>query len=106
MFNKEDAKITLRAVNLLLSFKDKLEEEDLRRAKQSKEFLEAYINGDVILDPWTTDDVKSLTDDDDTEDLTDEIARQVLASVDENHDSEIGINWEVLRENLDIVLGR
>lgn len=51
---------------------------------------------------WNIDDVKSLRDDD-GEQPSDDRCREVLYLADEQHDANIGINWEVLRYWLDEV---
>jgi len=56
---------------------------------------------DSISITWCIDDVRSLAPD---IDLTYEQCREVLAMADNNHDASIGINWDVLRVYLDVVL--
>ncbi len=51
-----------------------------------------------IIVVWTIDDIKSLKGSFDHRDvdLTDEECMEILQIVKNNHDAEIGINWEVL----------
>lgn len=50
-----------------------------------------------IAEGWSTDDVKSTYEDDYPE-MSDEVARYILHTVDRNHDANIGISWDVIRE--------
>ena len=54
----------------------------------SRETIE---KGDAIAVYWHIDDVKSLKND-----LTDEQARQILATLKHRHDASIGVNWDVI----------
>lgn len=48
---------------------------------------------DEITIVWGIDDVKSIA-----EDLTDDQCREVLQMAKNNHDANVGINWEVLEQ--------
>ena len=106
MLNDEQLKITARALDYLLANAD-LSKPQRQYAEAAAGYIDGLINGDIIASYWTIDDVKSLQDDEDEfteeERITDEEARQVLKAADVNHDATIGINWDVLREHLDIV---
>ena len=52
--------------------------------------------GTAIAKVWTIGDVKRLAPD-----LTDEEAMTVLNRVDENFDEAIGINWDVIQNEID-----
>lgn len=111
MFNKVQYQVTKRALEYLLANAEltPLERHEAERACNN---MGALIRGDMILDPWTIDDVKSLIDDDDVAEhgdvlITDNEAREaLLLAGDDNFQADIGINFDVLRENLDIVRER
>lgn len=62
---------------------------------------------DWIADWWHISDVhvsaNEDTDDDESNEITDEEAREVLRLVSKYHDSNIGINWEVIESYIDHV---
>ena len=63
--------------------------------------------GDTIWDSWDIADVQSLSLDDDGEPdgtISDQVARDVLETIMYNHDASTGINWDTLRESLNMVL--
>jgi hypothetical protein len=71
-------------------------------AKAFAETIEIHLDGDDrIFKGWNIDDVKSVRPD-----LTDKQCRQVLKSVDDNHDATIGINWDVLECAADMMFDR
>ena len=47
---------------------------------------------------WSTDDVQG-----ERPDLTDDQAREVLRLLDRQHDAEIGINWQFIRDIADML---
>lgn len=53
-----------------------------------------------IFSQWTIEDVKSLD-----EDLTDAECMEVLNAVSENHDAEVGINWDSIQYWIDDLKG-
>jgi len=62
--------------------------------------LQEYTNqiqeGTAIAKVWTIGDVKRLAPD-----LTDEEAMNVLQRVDENYNEDVGINWDVIQNEID-----
>ena len=106
MLNESQLKITARALEYLLANAD-LSKMQRQSAQTAATYIGDLINGDMIASYWTIDDVKSLQDDEDKfteeERITDEEARQVLKAADHYHDATIGINWDVLREHLNMV---
>jgi DNA-binding FrmR family transcriptional regulator len=59
--------------------------------------------GNVILrDDWHIEDVRSMLDE--GEELTDEECVQVLQAIADGFDANIGVNWEVIREHIEIQL--
>ncbi len=72
-------------------------------AEEDKDFSTQAIRAELrahgyVASIWHVDDLKGLRPD-----LTDEQAMQALEAVERNHDADIGINWEVLRVNADIL---
>ena len=55
---------------------------------------------DQISINWHVDDVFAVDDS-----LTRSQAKQVLYLVKHNHDSSIGVNWDVIRENIRVIKG-
>ena len=55
---------------------------------------------DWIADWWHTSDVESCL----RTEMTDEECREVLKRVKDNHDANVGINWDVIRDHADDVL--
>jgi hypothetical protein len=53
---------------------------------------------DEITIVWGIDDVRSIA-----EDLTDDQCREVLQMAKNNHDANVGINWEVLEQYVEEV---
>lgn len=86
-----------------LAMLDLPEEVQALRKKVETEFAD-YINGDTISLPWNIEDVHEtakematgLVEDPDESPLTDEQAREVLATTERRYDASIGVNWEVL----------
>ena len=78
------------------------------RAKVEAEFA-PLINGDAIAPMWMIGDVHDtakdmchgLIEDPDESPLTDEEAREILATTERRHDASIGINWEVLSTHIE-----
>jgi hypothetical protein len=70
------------------------------------------INGNAVALIWMTGDVhdtakqmsQGLIEDPDESPLTDEQAREVLATVERRHDASIGVNWEVIGTHVDTIL--
>lgn len=108
MLNQETAQFianNLRARKTVLG--DSGKPEVLAQLDRAIQLMDALAIGDAIASLWWIDDVYSLTEDDDGDhhpEITKAEARAVLKAADDNHNAEIGINWDVLRENLDIVL--
>jgi hypothetical protein len=106
MYTQDELKITARALEYLLANAD-LSTLERRNAMAALGYTKDFISGDMIMNIWTTDDVKSLVDEDDEADgtspVTDEEAREVLRNVDRYHDANEGVNWEVLETHLDMV---
>ena len=86
-----------------LAMLDLPEEVQALRKKVETEFAD-YINGDTISLPWNIEDVHEtakematgLVEDPDESPLTDEQAREVLATTERRYDASIGVNWDVL----------
>lgn len=79
----------------------------LEKLDKAINVMDALGRGDAIASLWWIDDVYSLTEDwegNTTVKITQAEARAVLANAEHNHNAEIGINWDVLREHLDMVL--
>ena len=57
--------------------------------KTIERFIEEFPN--YLYSAWHIDDVKQQDSS-----LTDEEAREILQSIDHNHDATIGINWDVI----------
>ena len=61
--------------------------------------------GNIILrDDWYIDDVRSMLDE--GEELTDMECVQILESMADNFDANVGINWDVIRYEIDITLNQ
>ena len=81
------------------------------RKRVETEFAD-YINGNTIAPSWNIEDVhetarqmsSGLIEDPDESPLTDDEAREILATADRRHDASIGINWDVLGTHIDEVL--
>lgn len=56
----------------------------------------------VLRDNWYIEDVRSMLDE--GEELTDDECVQVLQAIADGFDANIGINWEVIRYQIDIQL--
>ena len=57
--------------------------------------------GNIILrDDWYIEDVRSMLDE--GEELTDMECIQILESMADNFDANIGINWDVIRYEIDL----
>lgn len=54
-----------------------------------------------IFSQWTIEDVKSLD-----EDLTDAECMEVLEIVQDQHDAEVGINWDTIQYHIDELKGK
>lgn len=105
MFNEDQLKVTAHALDYFLGHAD-LTAPERHNAELAANYVMALIRGDMIAEYWTVEDVKSLQEDEystEAERINDEEARQVLQSTDINHDATIGINWDVLRDNLNRV---
>lgn len=109
MLNEDQLRAAAKCIQSVLTsnaITGVLTKSEAENARNALGYITDVQNGDMILSPWTTDDVKSLVDEDDEADgtppVTDKEARAVLKMADDNHDAETGINWDVLRENLDM----
>ena len=51
---------------------------------------------DTISINWEIDDVRSRNEDNDGDELSDDQCRLVLEKIKNNHDANIGVNWEVI----------
>jgi hypothetical protein len=79
-------------VTIEFEVKDQREEETLRR-------YASFLNDpNWIASWWHIDDVQEVASDEELENFTDEEARRVLRLAKLHHDSEIGINWDVLND--------
>ena len=61
----------------------------------------AYVRDGILHDDWGIADVKSLDRRMNKKDCV-----KVLELVAENHDAEVGINWDVIQIHIDTVNGR
>lgn len=107
MFDRE----TLPAVISALEMRLKVDLPERGKQVLERALLQARAleRGDVMASIWTLEDVYSLCEDWEgniTIKITDAEAREVLANAERNHNAEIGINWDVLRAELDDVLAR
>jgi hypothetical protein len=61
--------------------------------------LHKYMRGDelYLVIPWTSTDIE-LQADNEGFTLTDEEILQVMMDIDNNHDANLGINWETISE--------
>ena len=94
-----------------LAILDNLPEEVQRaRSKVEKEFAD-LINGNAIAPIWMIGDIHSQAreiarlDDDADSPLTDDEAREILATIDRRHDASIGVNWDVIGDAVATVIG-
>lgn len=69
----------------------KLVPERSRLAEQMREEIECLESRTVFF-TWAIEDVQSVR-----EDLTDEQAYEVLIECENNHDAELGMNWDAIR---------
>lgn len=70
--------------------------------------LRSMSRGDIIALLWSIEDIKHLADDESGEpipgvSISDAEARDVLALARSEHDSDRGVNWDVLDEHLNTV---
>jgi len=59
----------------------------------------AKLNPADFIDGWCIDDIKGNFEDDYPE-MSDEVARYLLRTIDRNHDANIGISWDVMTDTL------
>ena len=59
-------------------------------AKQAQEEIEC-LESHTVFFTWTIEDVQSVR-----EDLTDEQAYEVLVECENNHDADVGMNWDTI----------
>lgn len=77
----------------------------MNREWQRIENMRPHIErGAAIAIIWTVDDVLSLADGEDIT-LRPSQAREVLARMSSQHDAEVGINWDVILEHIQEVVG-
>jgi len=70
-----------------------------------KSYKQHFIDGDAIASIWTVDDVQSVMDKTWLyKELTEDQAKEVLATVARNLDANEGINWGVIECHLDMFL--
>lgn len=55
---------------------------------------------DQILSVWSIDDVLARAKDDEVE-ISNDQAREILGSLQKNHDATVGINWDVISCHID-----
>ena len=73
------------------------QDQDEANTLAKEEFLslvgahQAYVEGENIAMLWSIEDINGLRPD-----LTDEQAMNVLITASENHDANVGVNWDVL----------
>lgn len=65
---------------------------------EARSNIDRLFSDDWIAEWWSTDDVQG-----ERPDLTDDQAREVLRLVDRQHDAEIGINWQFIRDIADML---
>jgi len=70
---------------------------DLTRGRDE---IEQLLSGDAIASIWTVDDVYSVAEDREYGEVTEQQAKEVLQSVERNHDANYGINWDTLADTL------
>jgi len=105
MLNEDQLKIAQRALDYLMANAD-LTPNEKYAAQCAYVKLDPFIDGDSIASVWSVEDVYSLHTDDDGEpdgSITPEQARAVLKAADNDHDANIGINWDVLEYHLDMI---
>ncbi len=110
MFNQDTLKATIVALELREHQLKNLAGMEQALAHTQRALLEvkSLERGDTMASLWTTDDVFGMCEDwegNTTIKITDSEARRVLSSAEHQHDAEIGINWDVLRDCLHDVLG-
>lgn len=83
MYTQDELKITAHALEYLLANADLSKLEHLY-ATTTLGHIQGFIDGEMIMNIWTTEDVKSLVDENDEakgmSPVTDEEAREVLAN--------------------------
>ena len=64
-------------------------------------------NGDTIAIYWDIDDVKATAwNMRECINLTDDMARNILADIDRRHDACIGVSWDVIETHIELYLER
>ena len=94
-----------------LAMLDLPEDVHVLRKKVETEFAD-HINGNTVSFDWSIVDVhenakqmsEGLIEDPDESPLTDDEAREILATTERRHDASIGVNWDVLCVHTDEVL--
>ncbi len=94
-----------------LAMLDLPEDVHVLRKKVETEFAD-HINGNTVSLDWSIVDVhenakrmsEGLIEDPDESPLTDDEAREILATTERRHDASIGVNWDVLCVHTDEVL--
>ena len=77
-----------------------------RSVAEAEGAIKQYFDPDWMASWWHISDVHSCAndfEDDDSHDLTDDEAREVMRLMKKYHDSEVGINWEVIQAWIDHV---
>lgn len=55
---------------------------------------------------WTSEDIQQQAYDSGYDTLTDEQIHEIFESLMDNHDANVGINWEVISDTIDEVLNK
>lgn len=110
MFNEDTLNITMQALEFLRAFhRDKTpfmtdyNHEQVARLDRAIKDVQRLVKGDDIALFWSIDDVLSLGEDNEgnqTTKISDQEARATLAKVKNNHDANIGVNWDTLWDAL------
>ncbi len=63
------------------------------------------LDGWVLRDDWSVHDIQSVAECMDLE-ITDSMAHDVMHMLELNYDANIGINWEIVEEAIEEVVGK
>lgn len=72
--------------------------------KRGQSEIENLLSGDSIASIWSIDDVYTVAEEREYGEVTEQQAKEVLQSVEHNHDANYGINWDTLADTLYTIL--
>ena len=78
-------------------------------AKEVEDEFYHVLNGDEIMVSWSVHDVESVIENSmyaDDNELTSDEVREILYTVEHDHDAEHGINWTVIESAVDNYIGK